>query len=64
MVTSYQHNGLKKILFYYLKMIHMMLDLQKEDQDQLAQDLERQFSGPAKHKIRLNSIFSDDKIGQ
>ena len=34
-----------------------MFHLQKEDQDQLAQDLEPHFSGPAKYKIRLNSKF-------
>ena len=38
-------------------MLYMMFNLQKEDQDQLAQDLEPQFSNPVKHKIRLNSIF-------
>jgi len=34
-----------------------MFNLQKEDQDQLAQDLEPQISDPVKHKIRLNSII-------
>lgn len=34
-----------------------MLNLQKEYQDQLAQDLEPQLLGPAKYKIRLSSYF-------
>jgi hypothetical protein len=39
-----------------------MLHLQKEDQDQLDQDLEPRLLGPAKYKIRLNYDSNKDHI--
>lgn len=39
-----------------------MLHLQKEDQDQLAQDLEPRPLGPAKYEIRLNYYSNKDYI--